>query len=207
MAFRMVSREDAKTPEDARAFVASSTGGQVIASGVVREVLHGFEVECFSMDGRFHAPLAAGRQLFQVVAISVDGEFARLKDSYGVPYDVPRTIRGFGSQHFGMGEMVTLEVGQTISAFIVGLDFTEVLVEDGKGAFVDRPQIESVGPSPEAHKVCEAKRNYDAFRKIISEPPEQPTTVVVEPKPETKRDRNEFMNRLLTDLRPREWLK
>jgi hypothetical protein len=205
MAFRMVSREDAKTPEDARAFVASSTGGQVIASGVVREVSHGFEVECFSGDGRFHAPLAAGRQLFQVVAVSLDGKFARLKDLYGVPYDVPRTIRGFGSQHLGMGEMVTLEVGQTISAFIVGLDFTEVLVEDGKGAFVDRPQIESVGPSPEAHKISEAKRNYDAFRKLLNEPVEQSTTIVAEPQPETQQERNAYFEKLLSDLRPREY--
>jgi hypothetical protein len=53
--------------------------------------------------------------------------------------DVPRKIHGFGSHLLGMGELLTLEAGQTIAAFIVGNDFTEVLVEDGRGAIVDRP--------------------------------------------------------------------
>jgi hypothetical protein len=55
MAHRMVCDSDAKTAEDACAFVAADSGGAVIGTGKVERVTGGWVVECFSCDG--HATL------------------------------------------------------------------------------------------------------------------------------------------------------
>jgi hypothetical protein len=206
MAFRMVSSADAKSAADAKAFIVSDTGGMCIPTGLVREVSNGFQVEVFSTDGRGHMPLAAGRQLFRVDAISRCGGFARLKDDHGITYDAPRKIGGFGAQYLGMAEVVTLEVGLMISAVIVGNDFTEVMIEEGEGAAIERPAVESVGPNPVAHKIDEAKQNYEKFMKQFKDgaTDDPPPKIVTESKIESEKDRNAFMNRLLNDLRPRE---
>jgi hypothetical protein len=168
MTFRLVSSADAKTAADAEAFVISDTGGQVVPiSGKTTEVSNGWRVEVYSTDGRTVLPLAAGREFFRVLAISKDGKFARLRDAFKIEYDYPRELPGFGSKILGMEETVTLQVGQTISAVVSGGNLVEVLVEEGEGAFVERPQVESLGPVPQGYKIEEARNNYDEFRSLL----------------------------------------
>lgn len=206
MAFRMVSDTDARTEADAMAFVTTDSGGQVCPTGRVKKVSNGYAVEVFSQDGGAEVPLAAGRQLFAVDAISRDGQWARLVDSFGVTYDAPRSLPAFGSSLLGMNESIKLEVGLRISAYIRGNDFVEAMIEEKSKGAVERPQISTVGPTPESHLVEEARKNYANFLKQFEDgvSDEQPTAVVVKPKVETEQDRNAFMEKILSDLRPRE---
>ena len=87
-----------------------------------------------------------------------------------------------------MSDSITLEVGMRISAFIRGIDFVEAMIEEKSAGAVERPQIPTVGPTPESARVDEARKNYSTFLKQFEDgiPEELPTEIVTEPK--TARD-------------------
>ncbi len=57
MAFRTVGIIDAKSAEDAKAWVVADTGGACIPTGLVNEISGGYTVEVYSTDGRASLPL------------------------------------------------------------------------------------------------------------------------------------------------------
>src|SRR5579864_1042002 len=114
MAFRLVSKENARTAADAEAFVTSDCGGAVVPTGVTSEVSGGWSVQVYSTDGLCSPPTARGRVLLKV--ISVDQVTAHVRDRAGFEFDVPRLVPLFLPSF--PGETVELQSGQTLSCEI-----------------------------------------------------------------------------------------
>jgi len=83
-----------------------------------------------------------GRQLFSVLAVSVDGKSVRLRDRFGIQSDAPRV-------HDLFGEKIVLEVGNVISC-AAGREgeFRDVFVESkaGHDEGHERPEFDGAGP-------------------------------------------------------------
>lgn len=124
MAYRQVSKTNAKTAEDAMAFIAVDTGGSVVPTGKVREIWWGWEVEVFSCDGLNDVPLAAGRAYFQVKSWSDEQGQGVVTDRAGIEYEVRR--KNLFEECHG-----SLVVGQRVSGRVNNLSVTEVFPEPG----------------------------------------------------------------------------
>jgi hypothetical protein len=111
MATRLVPKEHAQTAADAEAFVVQDTGGAVVPTGKTEKVEGGWAVQCYSTDG-LASPVAPGRTLLHVVAISDDGKKARVRDQVGFEFDLPRTLPEF------LGGAIVLQAGQNISGVL-----------------------------------------------------------------------------------------
>jgi len=145
MAYRIVSDVDARTPQDACAFVTAESGGAVASTGKVSRVNGGWAVECFSCDGNREAPVGVGRIWLQVK--SVEGNVARVvgvnKYEFSVPAVQPIVYPSFP------GESIRLVAGMTISCSIkpgTESEITDVLAESGPGVdtAMERPEFEGV---------------------------------------------------------------
>jgi hypothetical protein len=90
MTFRLVSKSDAKTRDEAIAWLASETGGAVIAHGVVVEMDDCWKLQVFSHDGDSQIPTAAGRVLFSVRSWDKTTGRGVVTDKAGIEYQVSR---------------------------------------------------------------------------------------------------------------------
>lgn len=186
MATRTVSKAEALTADDVRRHISSETGAQVIVIGEPLDHGDFWEAQVWSGDGRSPASGDRSPKLL-VQAISKCGKFVRLRDSTGFEFDSPRTLPAYGADFVGadLPKTVTLEVGQVVGGRTIGHEaITDVWVEFGPDSVSERREMDSVGLT--AAKV------------------EQPAAVVVEPHSETEQERNDYMKRLLDDLKSRD---
>jgi hypothetical protein len=132
MAFRLVSKEKASTPEAAELFVRDESGGACIPTGRTRAVEGGWQVEVFSLDGHTVPPDgASGRRYFTVV--SVNGESVLLRDSVQYEFSVPRR----------MLNCAIVKAGHVLSGFNRGPDQIEDVVNETSG---ERQEFNSSQP-------------------------------------------------------------
>ncbi len=82
MAFRTVGIIDAKTAEDAKAFVVADTGGACIPTGPVKEISGGWAVEVYSTDGRASMPLHVIQNLAVIGRRDADGNLIEERPQY-----------------------------------------------------------------------------------------------------------------------------
>lgn len=186
-ATRTVHKSDATTAEDARRYISSETGGEVAVIGEPIDRDDFWECEVWSGDGRTPVAAADRSPKFLVRAISKCGKFVRLKDQTGFEFDSPRTLPAYGADFVGadLPKTITLEVGQVVGGRTIGHDaLTDVWVESGPNSVSERREMDSIGAAP---------------LKV-----EQPTAIRTEVKVETQQERNDYMKRLLDDLKPRE---
>jgi hypothetical protein len=81
MAFRTVGINDAKTAEDAKAWVVADTGGACIPTGLVKEISGGWAVEVYSLDGRASMPLHVIQNL-AAIGRDADGNLLEERPQY-----------------------------------------------------------------------------------------------------------------------------
>jgi hypothetical protein len=81
MAFRTVGIIDAKTAEDAKAWVVAESGGACIPTGLVKEVSGGWAVAVHSLDGRASMPLHVIQNL-AVIGRDADGNLLEERPQY-----------------------------------------------------------------------------------------------------------------------------
>jgi hypothetical protein len=134
MAHRMIPfSPQVQTAEDAENFLISDSGGVVFPAGNTIQVPGGFQVECYSFDGRRPcdpsvAPMVKKRSMFRVIKVSEDKTTATLEDkNTGFRFEAPRVLPQV------CGGVVELEENQTFSAVVVGqfAGLRDALVEDG----------------------------------------------------------------------------
>src|SRR5258707_3729126 len=101
MARRQVFKKEARTADDVRLWIASETGGQVVCSGEPIDRGDYWEFEAWSSDGRTADFSGVHQPCFSVVAISVCGKFARLRDANHYEFDAPRVLPAWGSNLVG----------------------------------------------------------------------------------------------------------
>jgi hypothetical protein len=122
--------------EDAKAWLAAETGGQVICAGPIEDRGDHLVIPCFSSDGlnEFQGNgAAAGRKMFTVLAPGVASDGSRYE---GKPIE------------FYFSESLGLEVGDVFSATIplsTDIDPASVFVESGPSAGRERERFESAG--------------------------------------------------------------
>lgn len=146
MAYRTVCDADAKTPQDACAFITADSGWVVVATGKVKRVNGGWAVECFSCDGHAERTVPVGRIFLRVV--SVEDAVARVigpnKYEFSVPAVQPIIYPSFP------GETITLTAGMAITCTIrpgTEYDIMNVFVDDFPvGTLKERREFNSIQP-------------------------------------------------------------
>jgi hypothetical protein len=132
MAFRLVPKEKANTPDAAEFVVRDETGSACIPTGRTEAVEGGWQVEVFSLDGHATPPDgASGRSYFTVV--SVNGESVLLRDSVGYEFIVPRLTLNCD----------IVKAGHVLSGFNRGPDQIEDVVNETDG---ERQEFNSSEP-------------------------------------------------------------
>jgi len=151
MARRTVLKTEARTADDVPLWIANETGGQVQCVGEPLDCGHYWEFEAWSADGRTADFSGVRQPCFSVIAISVCGKFARLRDANHCEFDSPYVLPAFGANLAGadLPKTVTLEKGQIITGRLVGQDMlNDVWIVSGPGADIERISTDSIGPDP-----------------------------------------------------------
>ena len=138
---KVLKSECGKNPEDAKAWLAAETGGQVICAGPIEDHGDHFVIPVFSADGcnEFQGNgAAAGRKLFTVTAAGVASDGSRFDGEL---------------IEFFFSKKLDLKVGDVFSADIplgTDIDANGIFVEMGPSAGkMERKEFESAG-GPEA---------------------------------------------------------